>query len=1105
MGERVYNKKWRFRTMKRKFNWKALLVLLLIVVFALSMVACKKGGKDDDDGEGTGGATMEALEALFTALDKTLPKTTKDTSVISATADISLDTDLVIKTDFGQVALGDYVDGLKVSLAANLQKDAPEKNVIDASISLGDKTPIKVFSKGSIAYVTDAFTSDNAAATPVTYMVDVTAIDYAKYLDDLPGILGDALSGVNVADLKTMLLDLINGASLGSMLDQIIETKKTDTGYDLRVIVATEDEDHPGLAGTVASLLGGILGGLPESIKPIIDTVIPYVFGAGINDLASKTKDQVNELHIAFDVDKTSGAISGLKIAFTSGKQVTTTTGGLTLAISNLTFKAEENKTLTGKAVPENAVPLGAELKVDLDLGNDNLDMTATLQVAPSLSKEDADIETGIKLALTSVSLTDKDSGKVFDANDLSATYTILSDGQYAIQVDLAALYKAAYGEIPQGVYTTQYYFPINIGEFLQNLTSKKYVLVGMNGTGSHGVYEYLWLDSVTKGDAFLSTIKTEILKDTDLLAKIGAAYGTAAPTNADELVVTIADYWADGKEGEQSIKYVMAYPAAAQKTITFKAGAADVTIKAFVGDDLAAIAETVTATAVENKVLYGWATTEGVEEVAELDRVTGDVTLYPVFKDTTDFASVEVYAYDVATQSYVSTGVKTVVKGDVISGNYKPADIYGMNFAAWYYDDGENVGDLSKAAFPANVAAIYPVYKTVNEGADESIMVEGDDSAITALFTKTAVAEANKFALYTFTGETTDVMSLVLNNITTALDVIENLSIDVNTIAGILRQINDLGIEDTDTDAVAQKKIAEWIRYILSKADNESRYVKNYYYTATATEVTNAALAGEVTTDDGVENLSTYMNNLVDYTVYYRYLGIYGNLEQNTVVDTWQYGWTEADWTAYNAAASEADKVAKYQEIEAKAETNAKKGQLVTEYYEELALGYISGYLGDLGDITTVEEFLFAKQDGQSLTFSIIAEDTGRDATGFNIHIKLNRGTTVYADVKAHIGLINGDTIVPLEKTLSANALDFRAWDMSQIKDLKKDGKAVDLSTWSAADLAAFATESKVSNGTIVFRGEIYTYDVEGTTFQSAAVAALLDLNLKMSGQPQA
>ncbi len=1104
--------------MKRKFNWKALLVLVLIVVFALAMVACK-----DKEPEKTKDSTMEALDALFTALDKTLPKTTADTSVLSASADIAIDTDLVIKTDLGNVALADYIDGLKVSLAANLQENAPEKNVIDAAISLGDKTPIKVFSKGSIAYITESFLSDNSATTPATYMVDVEAIDYTKYLDDLPGILGGALSGLDMAEVKTMLMDLINSVNLGSMLDEIIEAKKTDTGYDLRVILVSEDDDHAGLAGTVGDLLGGILSGLPDSIAPIIDTVVPYVLGAGINDLGVKTKDQVNEVHITFDIDKTSGAVTGLALKVKSGAQVTTTTGGLTLSITNLSLKAEENTALTGKAVPAGAVPLGAEVVVDLDLNNDDLDMKATLQVSPSLGKEDP--ESGIKLALKSVSLLNGATGDTFDADDLSASYDILEDGQHAIKVDLTALYKAAYGSVPSDVYTTQYYFPINIGGFLKNLASQKYVLVGYNGTGSHGVYEYLWMPSTTKGDAFLADIKTAILADSALLAKIGAAYNVAAPTKADELVVAIADYWNDAdKEGApKTIKYVMAYPAAAQKDIVFKnkAGETITTIKAFVGDDLASIAAAVAAPAIENEIFAGWDGSDDDSLADVLTSVTGAATYTAVYESKDSFVEASVYTYDVATSAYATEGTQAV---KLDASNITAADIYGMAFVGWYFEtEDETSGVVSStgtiAQFPANTVAIYPVYKTVATDGTTVItdtVDSRDDSAITALFTKTPVAEANKFALYNFTGKSTDILSLIVGNIGTVLDVLSDMSIDVNTIAGVLRQINDLGIAADATEADAQTQIAKWIRFILSKADGESKYVKNYYYTATAPaeEVTFAKLDGSFNTEDGVGGLEDYMADLVDYTVYQRYIGIYGDLTSEETVDTWQYGWTAADYTAYNGAAGAAAKAAKYVEIEAKAETNAKKGELVVAHYESLALGYISGYLGAgiKTDYATVEEFLFGnaadKAAGNVLTFTIVKEDTKRDATGFNLHIKLHRGEKVYVDLNAHVGLISGDiidvTTVNPDWNKDGKALDFRAWDMNKIVGLKKNGTAVEWKNWTTEQLNAFATESKVSDGKIVFRGEIYTFE-DGTVFQSAAVSALLDLNLEMSGQKTA
>ncbi len=1080
--------------MKRKFSWKALLALALVLCFAVCMIACDP--EEEEPAAPESGQTMAAIDALLAGLDKTIPSGLSDkTSQMSVTADIAVDSDLAIYDDQGEVLvnlgtlIGDKPLDIDLKLAANLDATNNAKNVIDVQVLSGGKTVANVFSKNNVAYITDGLTVETE--NPVTYKLDASSINYNMYVDDLPGMLGKLLAGINVADLKESIVGLIDQFSLGPFLDKIVEAKKENNGYELRVILAAEQEGY-GLAGTsVAGIADSALGNLltDPTVAGIVNKIVPYVLGASLKDIntGTHTKEQLNDVRIKFDTDATSGAITDLTISIKSGSQVKTTKGGLTLTISNLSLTAGENTAVSGKEAPANAVPLGAELKVGLDLGyNPDLSLTATLQVAPALD------DSQMKMSLKSVAL--KIATAVFNEDDLCAEYALV-DGKtdtYALKVDLTALYKVAYKTelaggatlesilSSNGIRTTQYYFEINAGEFLTNIATKKYVLVGMAGTGSHGVYEYVWLDSVT-ADTTVEDIAKELVKDTALVDQIYKAYKDAGDVSYDasKLELVVADTWEDGK----TIKYVMAYPTSVRKTITFKNGDTTVaTVNGTIGDSVSEIAAK-QVTSQDNKVFTGW------NGIPESDKLTEDVTLTANFIDATTTTQVDVYKYNLGSKSYVKDSTQNLAHGAIA---ITPETIYGMTFDGWYSITSS--GAATKVTeINATTKAIYPVYVSTNkydEEADDSgdapLVAEGDDQMIVDVMTKKYYS--------------VDVMGLIIGNVGTILNVLETQTITMDQVVDVVSGIDMLGI--TGTDAEKETAVANWIGYLIALAEvdnSEFNYFQNFYYSAdkpvTEDKEDITAQYLEETTLDTQEAIVAYMSNLTKYTAYYRFVGKFGSLTESVKTD-WNYGWTSEQWTDYSELETMAEKANKYKEVSAAQgiKVNATAINAIKNY-DELAMSYVNAYLGNTG-CTSLKSFLFDKE-------LKIALSAARDASGFKVNATLTRGTDNAAVIDLQFRLIDGSTVVKVvnHTTWDTKALDFRAWDMSLIKNSAGEA-AINTTDWTSQDYVDFATQCIVKENVIVFRGVEYAYDRTQTKFVSAAVSALEKLNIKLTNQ---
>ncbi len=1115
--------------MKRKFNWKVLLVLILILCFAVCMIACGGGGDKNpdkgkpnnggggntdgdsstDDGDDTISPGMAAINTLMAALDKTLPKEIGD--AVSLTADFALDSDLVVKDGTKEVVslaeLGTNGLDLDVKLKANLS-ETEANNVINGEIAYDGKSVFKVLSKDNKVYLTDALTvtTDN----PNTYVLDASALRYSMFLNDVPDALSELWSkefffiseNTTISKLVSSLTKTIEGfgAVISPIVEKIIdvETTATDTAttYDLRLVIAKENDTLQGFAGAgIAELLAPILGGLGGDIAGVIDKVIPYVLGKGLSDLtptAPYTKDDVNDVHIKFDVDKTTGALTGLSLSFETGKNVTTTEGGLSFAISNFSFKGSDNQDVIDIEAPTNAIPIGAEIEAKLDLSNDDLDLKATLQVVPNLN------DGNMKVLLKSVAL--QAGNTTYNADDLCAEYALVegSEDKYAIKVDLTALFKVAFKDelaggvaladvlADNGIYTTQYYYEINIGEFLTNLVTKKYVLVGMAGTGSHYVYEYLWMDTVTT-DTTVANIAAEIVKDQALCEKIFKSYGLdlkaeGSAYEAADFHVAVSDRWDDG-----AIKYVTVYPAADKRTVTFDVeGDEDIVVDVTAGDSFSELAKHYSAEK-EGYYFIGW--TGGPQD----DIITENITVTPVFESADAKSLVDVYRYDVASKQYVIDST-SILACDVIE--IEPAAIYNMTFDFWMQVKAD--GKMTKIdLIDENTTAIYPVYKTLNTS-DVAITAEDDDSQIIAAMPKAYCS--------------VDVLGLILDNVSTALNVIENQELTINQVVDIVSGISMLGIDGKTAEA-KQEQVADWILYLTALgANTENQLFYNFYYNVSAPQDSNGngAINAEYL-KKAIERLSgagksyekdvvdKYMSDLINYTAYYRFVAIYGNLTKTEVTENWQYGWTNEDWATYSAASGAAAKADAYKTISATKGIRVNKEAL--EPYKTNAnamiMQYINSYLNT--EYTTLKDFLFA-DTGLKAGLAL-----GRDANGLNLVITLKRGNANVGTLSLTASLIDGRIETTLDAAHTwdtAGMLDFRAWDMTLIKDANGD-QAIDTTGWTAQDYTDFATQCVIGGDTITFRGQTYDYDASRTQWLASIASLLAKINAKMVEQP--
>ncbi len=1148
--------------MKKHINWKALLILVLVVCFAFAMVACndnKKpskpnggnngGNNGDDSGDSAGDAAIAAINALVAALDKTLPENASEaTDIISATLSIGAEFDgFTVKKEALDMNEDSLLDGVKalVDLAANFDKNNADKNAAKISVKYReDKTVdtedlVSLYTKGSTAYFKYKGDANYYVVNVGDNGSSYNNVDYVKYLQSLPSMIGKLLGETDIVELINGLMDTIEAAK--GLVGGILDSKVTDDAITLKLKV----EGLAGLADTLNSIVGSVLDELDPSgnVKDIVlNKALGVILGAGLTDISAAVDyegDQLAEFkkklsQIEIVVDKTSdGAIGGLNINVAAGEDNEYWSGGIKINVGNLSIKLEENSVVADEVAKfENSAETPAVvLNVKAELPEDSgFSMEAGLAISPSV------IDDEMLVQLSTVSLTTADGSSVFDKDDLCAVYGVCN-GQSGIYVDLAALYKVA-GEYVYGM-DTQYFYPIEIGSFLTDLYSKKYVLVDYAGGGSHGVYDYCWFED--GNDSYdLNDLERNILADSELMSRIRAAYGIT--DESTEFEFFIGSYWQGAYEG--GIKSVSVLPASEVSAVNVTInsdGDKSSSIKMVSGSDLGSALKLVDydIKGLEYETFAGWIIVDADGKVTSVDNdyilqdgdvITAQFKNYTKTVDNKDVMKASVYVLIDNNGSLEYSLDKTIyfVKYNKKGSNVQPANVYdfdtdtetsqvvkdavlainpaspvkGLKFSGWYGGTDntslaaiESLEDKKTYASDVYFYAVYALDDSVKSDTNE-LVGEGYEFYEKRFSTVAAIGgkDDKQSPMYAFTGEETDVMSMILGNIDTALKIVGDKAVDTDTLVKILGGVKDLGITEADLKGNmdgAKEKVASWLLYFLSRADQESAdRIYNYKSYSTSVSYDEASAAAYAT----VEDYKAQLSKMVDYITYLRFVGIYGNLTAESAESLGlAMDATSAD---YSGAA---DKAAKYLEME-----NAAQVKLMNEndsahdlaFYNEQILGYIKGYLGEssVGSATTLKEFLF---DG-NMSLSI----------GFDnaLVLTLSRGGEQLVKLTVTAGIVKIEEVTKVDINRFSDPIDFRSWEMSLIDLKTADGQSVDTSDWSNDKILRFSTLSIVDgeNHKITFEGVEYSYNPDNTQFMAKVVYELMMLNLKLSGQQQ-
>lgn len=1174
--------------MKKYINWKVLLVLVLVVCFVFAIVACDSGGSGKKNNNTTKkeeetqkeetkenpNSPAKAIDAIFAALDTTLPSTSEKTSVLSLGANIGVDFDGFNTKVNGQAINWDGVSA-SVNLMANFDANTSGNNA--AKISVKYKTTkeqenadelVSIYTLGSTAYLKIKDHNDYYKVNVGDNGADKNNVDYVKYLKTLPSTLGATIGGLNVASLKESLMGVIS--SVSDMLGDFLDCNVGSDAISIRLVLGKE-ENFKGIQGSgVASLLSGFLkedgliGAALVSIDStgeiydiVMNDVVPVLLGASLFDICDPTKDltgKLSQVNIVLNKDA-SGAISGLNIVVTAGEKNENWQGTIKLNIADLKVSDKEDTTVKTEIEKFDAAAKTPAIHFDVNVdipNNTDLCMTLGFDASPSI------VDGDMLIQLTSASLPVGE--KTFDANDLCAVYDVV-DGQRGVWIDLLALYKVAYkDEIAAGTFdltstNTQYFLPIEIENFIYNLYSKKYVLVGYAGNWEHGNYEYCWFEDGNDSWS-LDKLTTNVKADTELMAKIRKAYGVA---DTEDIELVIADYW--WGDINQGIKFVIAYP----KTTT---NFATINVKSFnketnavdkvssiklvndgnvtLNEALSLVDYTISGDAIGSLTFVGWEKEDGTAVDPKTTVLNDGDTVVAKFEDFSKLSDGQLlqkmtfYAYEEVNGNYEyaeyetlyfvqfkskksetvywynteTKEVSTTAIFDKVADVTAPkSPVYGIKFAGWKTLTSANdttLKDVSKTAkdYGSDVK-VYAVYELDNELIKEDtveLVGEGVDYSVFENRFNTVIAKGTqttdkKTPMFDFTGESTDIVALALSNVQSALDVIANKEVSSDTLLKVLRGIKDFGIAENDSDAVAREKISNWVLYLVSRADSMSAD-RVYTYKTYSTAVKYADITKAVATLDEKEN---QFDAIVDYLTYLRYVGIYGNLDAASAETLGLK--MDATATDYADLTDKKAKASKYEELENLAQIAALNGDATAHdlaYYENLVINYIKGYLGEtaMTGIDSVSEFIFG--DGSAVQpISIKVEYV--DA---KLVLTAKRGTQAFCTFRIGCDLVDVTTLnadkVDMTRFDSTKALDIRSWAVSEIVDFKLDGVAVDLSTWTNDQIARLSTESIVDTtlGTIVFEGKTYTFNAAKTRFVAAIVKELEELNLKMSGQ---
>lgn len=1069
--------------MKRKSSkaWiiTAVIVAMLVLISAMAGCTPKDKKKKSTDTYQASAALVDVLEAAENTLGKI-----KDNS-----GDVSLGLSVGVKgeklklnVNEGDIQLnvggenGADFDA-KVKIGANFSEKTSTNNEIKAEVLLDNVVKLGLYSKDNVVYIQDGVTT---ASTQKLKVSGATAVGYNQYLDDLPGILKNALGGLDLSALKETV------AGFGDVVDNLIEAKKTNDGVSLEVVFLSDDP---------AKGLGGLLEvfgdeikfktiiksnpELGEQIDGLIDTYLPYILGGSFSDFSAGKVKATSKISIDVGIKNKELTGLGIVIDLDPIKSVKDVGGKITIEIGDLVVDNKKTDVLPSDldSYAEGAVTANLALNIP---GNDKLQLSAKIEFSPSLVDRDLKVK-------VVASAKGKD-GQIKEV-DLKGGYVNLGTSEnpdYAIVFDIGYLYEISGVPLPEDGITT-YKYSVNAGL-----------------TGSMGLGDFL--ESLIKSQrvfVFFDEIEGGFWEDAAGV-NFFKANGTAfAASDLAEITAQVKDYYEE-KYGGEADDYEVEYRYADGTLALDKTGKGDfVGRKAELGYnlDLTAIVTVKDSETYTGKYTRGYVEVtfkSGVGAEAGNDKTvivrTGETLNISHFapeyavSSGYDFGRWQIGGEDVSLEAITLTEKTTVMftatnVGSLQKTVYKTfdmqTDLY-VDYAVRYYSkDGKNimietatvpevpvifgmngewavisvisdegkdsthsvsiinrVSETETAPYSAyvdnGVVNIYPVYE-VKADANWKDYGEGAEK-LEARFVRKTLNGGKVTSIFeegdrSLVGQ--GAVGAVLNRLGDVFGIIKNKSVDAKFVLEIMAKISPyLASEDLIADRILnafldydEKPLIRY-PYMMPSLQNDEAVVSAS--DVAALETGKGVLTKQKKPNLLVSGFKNNYKNAVIWATYQRFVGLYGYLEESDYADWCWDGLTEYKGTPEEKAAIYAkNEESSYNE---KVKQAQKKFRAAVEEQEinEKILDYVKTVLGKdvVGSITSVKEFIFGSNSVAPLKVDWeIAKPTAD--SGYGVTVKLMRGDTVLASIGGDVFLSKMADITDLNASDFADAKD--------------------------------------------------------------------------------
>lgn len=1070
--------------MKRKSSkaWiiAAVIVAMLVLVFA--MVGCKPK-PDGGDKKPEAVDTAAALGKVIDAADATLGKIKNSNDTISLGLTVGVKGEnlkLNIDEKDVKVNFNDVNFDVKVKLGANLSKTT-DNNEILAEIMSGNAVKLGVYSKKDVVYVQDGFTTTSTKKFRIS---GAEAVGYNQYIDDLPGILQNALKNLDLSSLGGMI------GNFKSLINGLITTTTTTDGYSFDIVFVSSDP-NAGLAPILKQLGSSLKFG--EPFDGLIATYLPYILGGNFDDFSNGTVTTTSK--ITLDVGVKDNMLTGLKINVDLDplKSIKDVGGKISIEIGNLVIDNKKTDVLPSdidSAYTEEGA-LTANLALDVPNnpkgGKGGLQLMAKIEFSPSLKDEDLKVH---------VVAMDKD-GKEIDLEGGYVNFGTEKNPDYAIVFDMKGLYDIAKIPAAERPANTKYKYSLTIdgenkglGSFLTNLITSQRVFVFFDEDNQD------WTDSYYKAEFFKKNSETFTAKDlTDITPKVQAYYvaefgGVAADYAveyrfADGTLALDSTGKGDFTKRKAELGYnlnITAIVSLVNKEhgstynreyveVTYSNGTASENKKVRVHTGTVNLEEFAPAyVAAEGTVFDGWKIGSEEEKLDNLGAVniTEDVTVRFTTKDVSQKQKVVFKRYDMDNAKYDEDAYATryfdkwnpngvdnkakngisVVAEDLpavpyisgMEGKWVVISDQGFRTAREYTPqiiDEKTDGNYS-TVLDRGVATVYAVYELA-EDADWT----RSDAMLERRFTRKTLKDGEISSIVE-AGDPSLVGKGAVNTIIGSLGeifgIIREKKVDANFVAKIMGAISPyLGTNKL----IADRILSIAVDYDVVQYPYELPTVKNGTAIVDADSVAkidDAFLSSSRQSSDIVSGFGTRCQNAVIYATYMRFVGKYGYLNMEDTALVKELCWTAAQVNSYKNETDPEERAQIYVENEeASYDAKVAAKQAVfdkdKEEIEKMIIGYAEAILGKaaLGGAETVEEFLFGADGKSPLVVAFdFAEPT--DDSGYGVTIKLMRGKDTLASISGDVFFSYAKDIPEIKASDYATALSVH--EMRKVAD---------------------------------------------------------------------